>query len=78
MSNICMLTGRSMGFGNNVSHSNRKTKRTFKANIHKHRVWVQSEKKWVTLTLSARGLKTVDVIGVDDAMARIRANGHKI
>ena len=35
MSKVCALCGKGKVSGNNVSHSNRRTKRTFSANLHK-------------------------------------------
>ncbi|MGQ0464521.1 MAG: 50S ribosomal protein L28 [Sporichthyaceae bacterium] len=78
MSNVCMLTGAKPGFGHNISHSHRRTKRRFDVNVQHKRYWLASEGRTVRLTLSARGLKTVDKIGVEAAVARIRANGGKV
>ena len=78
MSQICQLTGSTMSFGNAVSYSKRKTRRTWKPNVHQHRIWVPSEKRWVRLTLSTRALKTVDKNGIDAVLKEIRARGHKV
>ncbi|WP_433329015.1 50S ribosomal protein L28 [Spirillospora sp. CA-294931] len=78
MARRCQLTGRGPGFGNKVSHSHRRTRRRFDLNIQTKRYWVPSERRYVTLTLSARGIKTIDKIGIDTAVARIRARGEKI
>ena len=78
MSARCQLTGRQPGFGHRVSHSHRRTKRRFNVNIQHKRYWLPSENRYVRLTLSAKGIKTVDVIGVEAAVARIRARGEKI
>ncbi|MEV7547918.1 50S ribosomal protein L28 [Streptomyces sp. NPDC089915] len=78
MSAHCQLTGRRPGFGNNVSHSHRRTKRRFDPNIQSKRYWLPSEGRHVRLTLSAKGVKTVDAIGVEAAVARIRARGGKV
>lgn len=74
----CQLTGRQPGFGHNISHSHRRTKRRFDPNIQRKRYWLPSENRYVRLTLSAKGIKTVDVIGVEAAVARIRARGGKV
>lgn len=78
MSAHCQLTGAQPGFGNAISHSHRRTKRRFDPNIQRKRYWLASEGRHVRLTLSARGIKTVDVIGVEAAVARIRAQGGKV
>ncbi|MCL7496776.1 MULTISPECIES: 50S ribosomal protein L28 [Streptomyces] len=78
MSAHCQLTGRKPGFGNSVSHSHRRTSRRFDPNIQRKRYWLPSEGRHIRLTLSARGLKTVDMIGIEAAVARIRARGEKV
>jgi large subunit ribosomal protein L28 len=74
----CQLTGARPGFGNRISHSHRRTTRRFDPNIQRKRYWLPSESRYVRLTLSARGIKTVDTIGVEAAVARIRARGGKV
>ncbi|WP_326721542.1 50S ribosomal protein L28 [Streptomyces sp. NBC_00243] len=78
MSAHCMLTGARPGFGNRISHSHRRTSRRFDPNIQRKRYWLPSEGRYVRLRLSARGIKTVDTIGVEAAVARIRARGGKV
>lgn len=73
-----MLTGARPGFGNRISHSHRRTSRRFDPNIQRKRYWLPSEGRYVRLRLSARGIKTVDTIGVEAAVARIRARGGKV
>ena len=78
MSAHCMLTGARPGFGNRISHSHRRTPRRFDPNTQAKRYWLPSEGRHVRLRLSARGIKTVDVIGVEAAVARIRARGVRV
>ncbi|MFF7472426.1 50S ribosomal protein L28 [Streptomyces sp. NPDC008092] len=78
MSAHCMLTGAQPGFGNRISHSHRRTSRRFDPNIQTRRYWLPSENRQVRLRLSARAVKTVDTIGVEAAVARIRARGVKV
>ncbi|MFV0134528.1 50S ribosomal protein L28 [Streptomyces sp. HMX87] len=78
MSAHCMLTGISPGFGNRISHSHRRTSRRFDPNIQTKRYWLPSEGRYVRLRLSTRAIKTVDAIGVEAAVARIRARGVKV
>ncbi|MEU6325737.1 50S ribosomal protein L28 [Streptomyces sp. NPDC047049] len=78
MSAHCQLTGRAPGFGNSVSHSHRRTPRRFDPNIQRKRYWLESEGRHIRLTLSAKGIKAVDTIGIEAAVARIRARGEKV
>ncbi|ARQ68798.1 50S ribosomal protein L28 [Streptomyces marincola] len=78
MSAHCQLTGTKPGFGNQISHSHRRTRRRFDPNIQSKRYWLPSENRFVRLRLSARAIKTIDVIGVEAAVARIRARGEKV
>ena len=59
MSRRCQLTGAGPLTGNNVSHANNRTKRRFLPNLQKKRVWVQELNRFITLKLSARGIKTI-------------------
>ncbi|GAA3647598.1 50S ribosomal protein L28 [Nonomuraea antimicrobica] len=78
MSAHCQLTGVKPVFGNNVSHSHRRTRRRWDPNIQQRRYWLPGEGRHVRLTLSARAIRTVDKIGVERAVARIRARGEKV
>lgn len=78
MSRVCQVTGKGPLTGNNVSHSNVKTKRRFLPNLHTHRFWVESEKRFVKLRLSAKGMRIVDKKGIDAALTDVRANGFKV
>lgn len=78
MSAHCRLTGARPGFGNAVSHSHRRTSRRFDPNIQRKRYWLPSEGRYVRLTLSARAIKAIDTIGIESAVARIRARGGKV
>jgi len=78
MSAHCMLTGAQPGFGNRISHSHRRTSRRFDPNIQSKRYWLPSEARYVRLRLSTKGIKTVDTIGVEAAVARIRARGVRV
>ncbi|MFE9254286.1 50S ribosomal protein L28 [Streptomyces sp. NPDC006879] len=74
----CQLTGSKPGFGNNISHSHRRTPRRFDPNIQHKRYWLASEGRHVRLALSTKAIKTVDAIGIEAAVARIRARGGKV
>ena len=57
MSRVCQVTGKSPLMGSNVSHSNRHTKRRFEVNLRDKRFWLEDEKRWITLRVSARGMR---------------------
>ncbi|WP_219412807.1 50S ribosomal protein L28 [Pseudonocardia nigra] len=78
MSRRCQLTGREPGFGKNLSHSHRRTSRRFDPNIQTKRYWFAAENRFVRLKLSTDAIRTIDRIGVDAAVARIRARGGKV
>jgi len=75
MSRVCDVTGKRPLVGNNVSHANNKTKTRSLPNLQKHRFWVASQKKWVTLRLSAHGLRIVNKRGIDAVVAELQRNG---
>ena len=78
MSARCQLTGRVPTFGKSVSHSHQRTSRRFNPNIQVRRYWLPSEGRYVRLTLSAKAIKTIDRIGIEKAVAIIRARGEKV
>lgn len=78
MSAYCQVLGTTPGFGHSISHSHRRTKRRFNPNIQRKRYWVPSLRRHVTLTVSARGIKTINKLGIEAVVARIRARGEKI
>jgi large subunit ribosomal protein L28 len=78
MSRVCQVTGKRPATGNNVSHSNIKSKRRFLPNLHARRFWVQSENRWVRLRVSTKGLRIIDKKGIDAVLSDIRARGEKV
>lgn len=78
MSKVCQVTGKRPITGNNVSHANNKTKRRFLPNLHDHRFWVESEKRWVSLRVSSAGMRTIDKKGIDSVLAEMRARGDRV
>jgi large subunit ribosomal protein L28 len=64
--------------GNNVSHSNIKSKRRFLPNLHHHRFWVESENRFVRLRVSTKGLRIIDKKGIDTVLSDMRARGQKV
>lgn len=63
MSKVCELTGTTVMYGNNVSHANNRTRRRFLPNLQKKRIWIPEEKRWVTLKITTKALKTLDKKG---------------
>ena len=78
MSKICQVTGKRVLKGNNVSHAKNRTKRVFQPNIHKHKFWIESEKRFITLNVSAKGMRIIDKKGIDKVIEEIKAKGSKI
>lgn len=78
MSRVCQVTGKGPVTGNNVSHAMNATRRRFLPNLQKHRFWVESEKRFVKLRVSAKGMRIIDKYGIDKVLADIRARGIKV
>ena len=78
MSRVCQVTGKRPGVGNNVSHAHNKTKRRFYPNLQSRRFWVGSQKRWVRLRVSTRGIKIIDKLGIERVLADMRARGEKV
>ena len=78
MSKVCQVTGKGTAVGNNVSHSNIKTKRRFLPNLHWHRFWVESENRFVRLRVSTKGMRIIDKQGIDTVLSNMRARGQKV
>ncbi|OGV25793.1 MAG: 50S ribosomal protein L28 [Legionellales bacterium RIFCSPHIGHO2_12_FULL_37_14] len=72
MSRVCQVTGKRPTTGNNVSHANNKTKRRFLPNLHKRRLWVEEENRYVTVRLSTKALRMIDKLGVKQVLAEIK------
>lgn len=72
MSKVCQVTKKRPKTGNNVSHAKNKTKRRFLPNLHKRRIWVASENRYVTLTVSAKGLRTIDKLGIEKVLEQMK------
>jgi large subunit ribosomal protein L28 len=64
--------------GNNVSHAKNRTKRRFLPNLHTHRFWVESEKRFVKLRVSSKGMRIIDKLGIETVLEQIRARGEKV
>ena len=78
MSRVCQVTGKRPTYGNTVSHANNKKRRRFLPNLHTHRFWLEGEKRFVTLRVSTRGLRTIDKLGIEQVLANKRASGDAL
>lgn len=75
MSKVCQITGKKTQVGNNVSHSKRRTKRKFEVNLHKKKFYWVEQDMWISLTISASGLRTINKLGLDAAMRQAAQKG---
>jgi large subunit ribosomal protein L28 len=76
MARVCELTGSKVGSGNKVSHSNRHTKRTFRPNLQTKTYFSDVLGRSITLTLTARAMRTLDKYnGLDGFMQQVK-NRH--
>lgn len=75
MSRICQLTGKAVMVGNSVSFSNRKTLRRFYPNLLKKKFFLEGENKFITLKISAAGLRTVTKLGINEAIRKAKLKG---
>ncbi|MDA3928219.1 MAG: 50S ribosomal protein L28 [Prolixibacteraceae bacterium] len=75
MSQICQITGKKVIVGNNVSHSKRRTKRKFYPNLFKKKFFVPGEDRWVTIIVSAAGIRTINKKGIVTALKEAQQKG---
>ena len=78
MARVCQVTGKKPMAGNNVSHAKNRTRRRFEPNLHTHRFWVETEKKFVKLRVSAKGMRIIDKKGIETVLADLRDRGENI
>jgi large subunit ribosomal protein L28 len=76
MSKVCQITGKKAIVGNNVSHSNAKTKRKFNVNLFSKKFYWVEQDTWVSLNVSAAGLRTINKIGLDAAIKKAAEKGY--
>jgi len=76
MSRVCQITGKKVMFGNNVAHSNKKTRRKFKPNLVSKRFFIEEENRWIKLKVSTEGLRLINKIGLTKALDRAVENGY--
>ena len=78
MSRICQVTGKRPMYGNKVSHSNHKTRTRQSVNVQKRRFWLESEKRWVNLTVSAAGIRIITKRGLEAVVRDMRKRGERV
>jgi large subunit ribosomal protein L28 len=75
MSKVCEITGKRARVGNNVSHANNKTKRTFSPNLHKKRFYIPEEGRWVVMKVSSKALRTINKNGLAAVLKKAKTKG---
>lgn len=75
MARVCQITGKKPQVGNSVSHANNKTKRRFYPNLQTKRFFIPEENKWVTLKVSTKALKTINLKGITAVLKEAREKG---
>lgn len=73
MARVCQVTGKKVITGNNVSHSNRKTKRKFYPNLLTKKFFVPETGETVTLKVSAAGLRIINKKGISEVLKDLKA-----
>jgi len=73
MSRVCQITGKRAMVGNNVSHSNKKTKRKFNINLVKKKFFIQEENRWVTLRLSTSAIRNINKKGISSVLKELKS-----
>ena len=75
MSKICQITGKKAMSGNNVAHSNVRTKRKFNVNLFTKKFYWVEQDCWIRLSISAAGLRLINKIGLDAAIKKAADKG---
>jgi large subunit ribosomal protein L28 len=75
MSRVCQITGKAMMIGNNVSHSKRRTKRVFSPNLFTKKFFLEEESRWITIKVSAAGMRTINKKGLKTALIDAKEKG---
>ena len=76
MSRVCQITGKKVVAGNNVSHSNKKTKRKFYPNLQTKKFYIPEEDKWITLKVSTAAIRNINKKGISAVLSEAKAQGH--
>lgn len=75
MAKVCQVTGRKRMVGNNVAHSKLRTKRTFEINLKTKKFWSEEEQRFITLRVSAKGMRTIEKNGLDATLREAQKKG---
>lgn len=75
MSKVCQITGKKVITGNNVSHSKRRTRRTFEPNLFTRKFYNPDNDSWITLKVSAKGIRTINKNGLTACIKEAKAKG---
>jgi large subunit ribosomal protein L28 len=75
MSKVCQITGKKAMIGNNVSHSKHRTKRSFDVNLFSKKFFYVEEDCWISLKISAAGLRMINKVGLDAALKQAVGRG---
>ena len=75
MPRVCDLTGKKVMFGNNVSHSNHKTRRKFSPNLQRKKFFIAETGEWITLRVSTSAIKTINKKGIGACLNNILKTG---
>ncbi len=78
MARVCQVTGKTPITGHHVSHSNIKTKRRFLPNLQTKKFFLAEENKWITMKLSADGIRTINKKGLYTVVKELRAQGQHL
>jgi large subunit ribosomal protein L28 len=75
MSRVCQITGKKPMVGNNVSHSKKRTKRRFYPNLMDKKFYLPEEDRWITLRVSAKGIRIINKVGLRNALEDAKSKG---
>mgnify|MGYP003619350195 FL=1 len=75
MSKICQITGKKAQIGNNVSHSKSRTKKEYAPNLQTKKFWLEEEQRFVTLKVSAAGIRNINKNGLSASIKAAQAKG---
>lgn len=78
MSRVCELTGKKALVGNNVSHSNKRTKRKFYPNLQVKKFYIPELDKYITLKISTSAIRTINKKGIYQYLKEIEKEGIKV
>ena len=78
MARYCQVTGKKPMAGNHVSHANNRTRRRFLPNLQRKRYFLPDEHRWITLSVSTRGMRIIDKKGLARVVADLRAAGEQL